>query len=106
VDTAHNGEDAVSRFSPHKYDLVFMDVKLPGMDGVESFLEIRKLEPEARVVMMTGYSVEDLLRQAVDNGACGVLYKPFGADKVVDYLKTVKKEELSLIMLTRLSPRD
>ncbi len=78
VELAFSGEEAIEKFHQQDFDITFMDVKLPGMDGVESFVEIRKFERSARVVMMTGYSVEQLLEQAVEQGAvhehaaCGV----------------------------------
>ena len=97
VDLAHSGEDAVERFRDADFDIAFMDVKLPGNNGVESFFEIRKMKPDAKVMMMTGYSVEHLLRQAVDNGALGVLHKPLDFDDVFEALKKVKPDGLVLI---------
>ncbi len=97
VEMAHSGEDAVQRFEAEDVDITFMDVRLPGMDGVESFLEIRKMKPDAKVMMMTGYSVEHLLRQAVDNGALGVLHKPLDFDDVLAALDKVKPGGLVLI---------
>lgn len=78
----HSGDAAVAAYKDSDFDLAFMDVMMPGKNGVESFLEIRKLCPNAKVYMMTGYSVEQLLRQATDNGAMGVLNKPIDIDKV------------------------
>lgn len=83
----HSGEDAITAYKVHNFDLAFMDVMMPGKNGVESFLEIRKSCPEARVYMMTGYSVEQLLRQATDNGAMGVLTKSVNLAKVSAALK-------------------
>ena len=97
VELAHSGEDAVERFRDAEFDIAFMDVKLPGMNGVESFFEIRKNKPDAKVMMMTGYSVENLLRQAIDNGALGVLRKPLDFDEVLEALKKVKPNGLVLI---------
>lgn len=77
VATAHSGEEAVRKFRAESFDVTLMDVQLPGMNGVESLLEIRRMKPAARIVMMTAYSVEQLLEQAVDQGALGVLHKPF-----------------------------
>ncbi len=79
VDMAHSGEAAVERFRDHDYDIAFFDVRMSGMNGVESLLEILRFKPDARVVMMTGYSVEELLDEAVENGAIGVLHKPVEA---------------------------
>ena len=78
----HSGDAAIAAYKVHEFDLAFMDVMMPGKNGVESFLEIRKLCPNAKVYMMTGYSVEQLLRQATDNGAMGVLNKPIDVEKV------------------------
>lgn len=83
----HCGEDAISAYRTHQFDLAFMDVMMPGKNGVESFLEIRKSCPLAKVYMMTGYSVEQLLRQATDNGAMGVLSKPVDLEKISIALK-------------------
>jgi DNA-binding response OmpR family regulator len=83
VSVVHSGEDAIRAYVSGSYDLAFMDVMMPGKNGVESFLEIRRLKPAARVFMMTGYSVEELLKQAVKEGALGVLEKPFDAEEVL-----------------------
>lgn len=82
----HSGEAAIAAYKMHRFDLAFMDVMMPGKNGVESFLEIRKSCPFARVYMMTGYSVEQLLRQATENGAMGVLTKPVNPEKVSEAL--------------------
>ena len=83
VKVVHSGEAAITAFVSESFDVAFMDVMMPGKNGVESFLEIRRLRPGARVYMMTGYSVEELLQQAVSGGALGVLEKPFDAGEVL-----------------------
>ena len=92
VELAYTGEEAIRKFQEKDFDIVFMDVQLPGMNGVESFMEIRKVTPDARVVMMTGYSVEQLLDRAVKNGAWGVLHKPLDMEKVLDMLKRIEPD--------------
>ena len=86
---AYDGETAFKRFNESDFDLTFMDVKLPGKNGVESFLDIRKVKPDAKVIMMTGYSVEELLEQAMENGAWGVLHKPLNMNEILDMVKKV-----------------
>ncbi|MBN1832449.1 MAG: response regulator [Deltaproteobacteria bacterium] len=86
---AYDGETALKRFKENDFDLTFMDVKLPGKNGVESFLDIRKVKPDARVIMMTGFSVEELLEQAMENGAWGVLHKPLNMNEVLNMVKKV-----------------
>jgi two-component system response regulator HydG len=96
VTVAHSGEAAIEAYVNSSFDIAFMDVMMPGLNGVESFMQIRKLKPEAKVYMMTGYSVEQLLQQAMDHGAMGVLNKPIDIDKL---LKTVDEVRPSGIVL-------
>lgn len=90
VEIAFSGEDAVKIFAARDFHITFMDVRLPGKSGVESFLEIRKIKENARVVMMTGYSVEQVLDQAVQNGAWGVINKPLNMEKMIQMLDRIK----------------
>jgi two-component system, NtrC family, response regulator HydG len=79
----HDGQAAVDAYLHTDFDLAFMDVMMPGKNGVESFIEIRRMKPKARVFMMTGYSVEELLRQATREGALGVIEKPLDAEDIL-----------------------
>jgi CheY-like chemotaxis protein len=92
VELAFSGEEAIERFQQNDFDLTLMDVRLPGMNGVESYLEIHKLKPHARVYMMTGYSVEQLLDQAVAHGARGVLRKPLDMRHLLALIDRIKPE--------------
>ena len=97
VEVAFNGEQAIRTFRERDFDIAFMDVMMPGMNGVESFMEIRKIKPAAKVIMMTGYSVEQLLDQAVDKGAYGVLHKPVAMDDVLEAVERVKSQGMVLV---------
>lgn len=97
VDLAYSGEEGASRFRQSDFDMILLDVKLPGMNGLETLFEFKKIRPGARVIMMTGYSVEQLLAQAVENGALGVLRKPFQVEELLDALERVKPRGLVLV---------
>ncbi len=97
VELAGSGEEGVERFRRRDFDLVFTDVKLPGMNGVESFFEFRRIKPDAKVVMMTGFSVEQLLSQAIENGALAVLHKPFAIAEILAVLESIKPHGMILI---------
>ena len=56
VEIAYTGEDAVRMFHDGSFDIAFMDIKLPGKNGVQSLTEILEFAPQARIVMMTGFS--------------------------------------------------
>jgi two-component system response regulator HydG len=74
-----------------------MDVKLPGMNGVETFFEFKKIRPDARVMMMTGFSLEQLIAQAIENGALGVLRKPFAIQDLLQALDQIKPRGMVLV---------
>ncbi len=97
VELAFDGETAVEKFWARDFDAAFLDVKLPGMNGVETFLEIRELKPDAKVFMMTGFSVEELLRQAMDSGAVGVFHKPLDLGEVVKALEAAAPAAIVLV---------
>ena len=97
VALSFTGEDGVARFREEDFDLVLMDVKLPGMNGVETFFEFKKIRPHARVLLMTGYSVEQLVAQAVENGALGVLHKPFGPAELLAAIERAKPRGMVLV---------
>jgi len=65
---AYSGDDAIKAYTEQDFDISFMDIMMPGKNGVESFFEIRRIKPSAKVFMMTGYSVEQLVQQAIDQG--------------------------------------
>src|SRR5262245_39098602 len=85
VAVASNGREAVERFREASYDMTFMDVRMPVMNGVDCFFEIRKLKPEAKIVMMTGFK-EEIVSRALDAGAMGLLNKPFGVEALLDQI--------------------
>ena len=94
---AGSGTEAIEKYCGRAFDITFMDVKLPDINGVETFQTIRKMDPGARVVMMTGYRIEQLLAQATDNGAIKVLHKPFAMEDVLASLREVVPTGLVLV---------
>ncbi len=74
---AHDGPTAISAYNTAKIDIGLFDIMMPGMNGVEAFLEIRKAHPDANIIMMSGYADDGLIECALKNGAQGLLAKPF-----------------------------
>jgi len=62
VATAADGSEAIMRVEERLFDMIFMDIKMPLMDGVETYRRIKRIRPEAAVMMMTAYAVEDLVK--------------------------------------------
>ena len=83
VISAVDGPQAIEKTREMPFDMIFMDVKMPLMDGVETYRRIKEIRPEAVVTMMTAYAVNDLIKEALQEGAYGVIYKPLDMEKVV-----------------------
>ena len=77
---------AIDSFRNNQVDLGLFDVMMPHKNGVESFLEIRATNPDARIYFMTGYSADVLLDKAREQGALGVFSKPTDPAKLLDVL--------------------
>lgn len=78
VTTADSGASALEQASHQSFDLVLLDLAMPNMSGVEVFSSLRQIEPEARVIFMTGYSKDEFSDLLADNeDTTSVLSKPF-----------------------------
>lgn len=80
--TAQNGVEAVEKVQYIKPDLVFMDVRMPVMGGLEALGNIKKISPKTEVVMMTAYSSEDTATLALQKGALKCMSKPFDVEEI------------------------
>ncbi|MBP1760143.1 MAG: response regulator with CheY-like receiver, AAA-type ATPase, and DNA-binding domain [Firmicutes bacterium] len=77
VEMASNGEEAVLLLKTFKPDLIMMDMKMPGMNGIETLRQIRSLDQRVGVIMMTAYGDAQNMEQAKDLGILHYLGKPF-----------------------------
>ncbi|WKZ33586.1 MAG: response regulator [Thermodesulfobacteriota bacterium] len=83
---AVNGKEAIEAVKDSPYSLIFMDIIMPGMNGLETFREIKKIRPAAKVVLFTGYfrDAEDAILQGVREGMIDeFIRKPYFADEIV-----------------------
>ena len=97
VTVAGSGEEALEKFSAGEFDLSFLDLKLPGMNGVEVLAEMRRRRPGSRAVLMTGYRVEQLIAQAIGEGALRVLRKPFEIEEVLTLVREIEPRGIVLV---------
>lgn len=98
VEVTDNGFDAIERARAYPFDVILMDVRMPGINGVETYKKIKGIRPEAAVMMMTAYSVEELVAEALEEGAYGVLYKPFDVEEVIEFIERVEESALLLVV--------
>ncbi|RFU62348.1 response regulator [Peribacillus glennii] len=84
---AANGIQALDVVNKHSPDLVLLDMKIPGMDGIEILKRMKQIDPDIRVIIMTAYGELDIIQKAKDLGAITHFAKPFDID---DIRKAVK----------------
>lgn len=87
ISTARDGYEAVQNVNEKSFDLIFMDIKLPGINGVETFKTIKKIKPNIGVIMMTGYAFDDLVKDALQEGALSCLYKPVDVGAILNIIE-------------------
>lgn len=83
AETATSGEEALRAMEEHGFDLVLLDIRLPGMDGMTVLRTIKQRWPDTEVVIITGYPNVESAKEAVRLGAYGYLAKPVGPDDVI-----------------------
>ncbi|MFH1061315.1 MAG: sigma-54 dependent transcriptional regulator [Candidatus Omnitrophota bacterium] len=82
VVSAASGEEALELFQPDKYDLITLDVKMPGIDGFEVLSRIKKISPLQQIVIITAYGAQKIAIEAVKKGAYDYFTKPFDLDEL------------------------
>lgn len=93
VGEAENGYQAVRLALETRPDVIVMDVRMPGMSGIEACREIRRQHPGIRVLMLTSYAEDELLIEALRAGACGYVLKRVGSTYLVEALRAVARGE-------------
>src|SRR4030088_3314086 len=84
---AENGLEAVKQYAEHRPDAVLMDITMPEMDGLAALKEIRKMDPNARVAMVTAMGQQAIVMEALKAGAKDFVLKPFQPDRVLAMLQ-------------------
>lgn len=84
---ASNGLEAVSSFREQRPDAVLLDITMPEMDGLAALKEIKKIDPAARVAMVTAMGQQSMVMDALKSGARDFVLKPFQPERVLDSLK-------------------
>lgn len=83
VHMAADGYKAIEMVKNTGFDVILMDIKMPGLNGVETFMQVHEISPGTKVIMMTAYALEDLIKKAITEGAYAVIYKPLDIDNAL-----------------------
>ena len=89
VHTVENGQEALNFISQEKVDLVTLDLNMPGLSGIDVLQEIKKLQPDIEVMIITGYGTLDNAREAIGLGAGDFISKPFNVADVIAIVSKV-----------------
>lgn len=93
VAEAGDAREAIEQVKRHQPDVVVMDIRLPGRNGIEATRDIVALYPAMKVIMLTSYADEDILFDAIAAGAAGYVLKQIGSDDLVRALEQVGRGE-------------
>jgi len=94
ITVVHDLKHTLEAIKGQQFDIAFMDVMMPGCDGVEILKEVKAISPGLPVVMMSGYSLDEKRQQASLLGAVGCLKKPFEVDEIRRIIKDAIGEEV------------
>ena len=87
----YSGREAIDKVREMAFDVILLDMKMPVMNGVETYREIKKIRPRTVVILVTAYRVEELIQDALEEGAYAVLKKPLDIDRVVAMIEQSRK---------------
>ncbi len=83
VHTVENGQEAINLISQKKVDLITLDLRMPGLSGIEVLQEIKKLQPDLEVIIVTGYGTLSNAQEAIRYGAADFISKPFNVADII-----------------------
>ena len=89
VGLASSGEEAIVQAKQKNWEVILLDLKMPGMDGLVALKKLKEVNPEAEILMMTAYATVDTAVQAMKEGAFDYLVKPFDPDEVEMQIKKI-----------------
>ena len=98
VNTANSGLEAIDICQQQDFDVILMDVRMPDLNGVETYRRIKDFSKGARVIMMSAYSVDELKREALKEGVIAFLQKPLDVDMVLKLIEQTEHPPVLIVM--------
>jgi len=93
TDTATNGEEALAKLKEKDFGLILLDLRMPGMDGMEVLRKVREIRPDIRIIMITAYGTIELAVEAMKLGAVDFIQKPFSPEEIRELVSRVLDRE-------------
>jgi DNA-binding NtrC family response regulator len=101
VTVSLSGEDALEKVKEHDFDVVILDVLMPGIDGIEALREIKKVKPLTEVIMLTGHASVEAGVEGMRLGAYDYLMKPCEAEELISKINKAYERKLDMEEQTR-----
>jgi len=92
VGEASNGKEAVEKYKELQPDIVTMDITMPEMNGIEAVKEIKKIDPNAKIIMVSAMGQQAMVIEAIQAGARDFIVKPFQPARVIEAIKKLAEE--------------
>lgn len=105
VSLADSGEKAVALMQTQPADLVLVDLKMPGIDGVETLKQMKKIAPDTLAIIMTGYPTIESSIEALRQGAYDYVVKPFKLNDLKSSIEKALREHKLKIQISQLKDR-
>jgi len=93
MDAAGSGEEALAKLKERDFGLILLDIRMPGMDGMEVLRQVREVRPDIRIIMITAYGTIESAVEAMKLGAADFLQKPFDPDEIRELVSRVMNRE-------------
>ncbi len=93
TDTALNGEEALTKLENKEFGLILLDLRMPGMDGMEVLRRVREIRPDIRIIILTAYGTIESAVEAIKLGAVDFIQKPFSAEEIRELVSRVIDRE-------------
>ena len=90
VSSERSGFRAMARVNEESFDLLFTDIMMPGLNGLQTIEEVLQIRPDLRIIVITGYATENILNDALAKGAEACMKKPFGVMEIRQAVERVK----------------
>ena len=92
--TAADGEEALNIMKQRKFHLITLDLNMPKLSGIETLREIRKIDAEVPIIILTGYGTKQDLKDALLYGVRDIIPKPFNTSKIIDLIDGILVERI------------
>lgn len=86
------GSEAIALIEAEHFDIILLDLQMPGLDGVDTLKQVLLRDPVLRVILLTGYGSMGVVQQALDLGACSYLRKPCEIEELLEVVQKIASQ--------------